>query len=507
MLRFEVYKEGAPAKKIDLGGAYAFSQESIPIRAELAFSSGTLSVSKRMPGTCGLAVLWQAGDAGKYLLPTTRLLDRVKPYNLNVELARAQLTRIAQKREDWGMFDYANAEHLNRELDTVKAKLIDAMSTTDGAAASVIADEALEEGITLGEKMSLFHADVLLERRRNGGNGPARGGFGCMIDLPSRSEAYQQRLLDAFDFVTIPTAWKHIEPKERSHQFTLIDNWMTWAAQARKPVHAGPLVSFEQAHLPEWMYLWEHDYECLRDMIYEHVQKVVQRYDKQVRVWRVVGGLNAFNSFDLSFEQMIELTRLTCLLVKKLAPRSIVMIDLALPFGEYYARNTKTIPPLLYADMAVQSGIKFDAFGIQFCTGVPVDGMYVRDLLQISCLLDEFVTLSKPMHISACQVPSDVSADGWDAWAGQASVPKAGHWHNPWSQRLQAEWLQAFCRIALSKPYVESVCWRDLGDYEGHYIPHGGLCKSNMEPKLSFRELRNFKMSLLETDPTKREMK
>jgi len=131
----------------------------------------------------------------------------------------------------------------------------------------------------------------------------------------------------------------------------------------------------------------------------------------------------------------------------------------------------------------------------------------VRDLLQISSLLDEFVSMSKPLHISACQAPSDVSSDGWDAWAGQACVTKAGHWHNPWSQRLQAEWLQAFFRVAISKPYVESICWRDLADYEGHYVPHGGLCRNNLEPKLAFKELRNFKAILADAEALKRDRK
>ena len=507
MLKFEVYNEGAPATNIDLGGAYAFSQESIPIRADLGVQEGMLTIAKRMPGACGLAILWHAGSAGKFLLTTTRLMERAQPYNLNVELARAQLARMSQKREEWGLFDFASAEALNRELDLVRAKFIQALNAPDGAAASVLADEALEAGITLGEKMALFHADVFIDRRRNSSSPPLRGGFGCQIDLLSQSELYQQRLMEAFNFITVPMVWKHIEPKERTHNFLQVDAWMKWAAAARRPVHAGPLVSFEKSHLPDWMYLWEHDYETLRDMIYEHVQRVVQRYDKQVRVWRVVGGLNAFNSFDLTFEQIIELTRITCLLVKKLAPRSSVIIDIALPFGEYYARNPKTIPPLLYADMAVQSGVKFDAFGIQLYSGVPADGMYVRDLLQISSLLDEFVSMSKPLHISACQAPSDVSSDGWDAWAGQACVTKAGHWHNPWSQRLQAEWLQAFFRVAISKPYVESICWRDLADYEGHYVPHGGLCRNNLEPKLAFKELRNFKAILADAEALKRDRK
>jgi hypothetical protein len=169
---------------------------------------------------------------------------------------------------------------------------------------------------------------------------------------------------------------------------------------------------------------------------------------------------------------------------------------LVLPWGEYYARNQRTIPPLLYADMAVQSGIKFDGFGLQLCMGVPRDGLYVRDLLQVSSLLDEFMGFGVPLHISATQVPSDVTPDAWDAWGGRAPASEGGRWHHSWNPRLQAEWLQAFCRVALSKPYVETICWRDLADYEGHYLPHGGLCRNDLAPKLAFRELRNFKAAL-----------
>ena len=78
-----------------------------------------------------------------------------------------------------------------------------------------------------------------------------------------------------------------------------------------------------------------------------------------------------------------------------------------------------------------------------------------------------------------------------------ASPAQAGAWHAAWSQRLQAEWLQAFCRIAMSKPFVETLCWRDLTDEAGHCIPHGGLCSTVKDPKLSYKEMRNFRVSLL----------
>ncbi|MFP4353894.1 MAG: endo-1,4-beta-xylanase [Phycisphaerae bacterium] len=489
MLRFKVYQNGQPAQDMDLDGAFVFGQDQIPVRADLTFSGGEITCIKRTPGACGLAVLSDAGPSGRFLLYTTRLPERKQPYLLNLELVRGQLGRLAQKFEDWGLFDYPSAADLIDEFNQTKKLFIQALQAPDEAESWNVAEQALAEAITLGEKVALFHAEILLQRRR--GVNPAQ--FGCRIDLFSSTQEYYNRLRESMDFVSIPVPWKHTEPKENNYQYSQIDSWINWAARARRPVHAGPLLSFEPDQVPDWLYIWEHDYEALRDLIYEHIQRVVKRYERQVRVWNVVSGLHAFNNFNLTFDQLMELTRMSCLLVKKLAPRAQVMIDLALPWGEYYARNQRTIPPLLYADMAVQSGVKFDAFGLKVFMGVPVDGYFVRDLLQISSLLDEFVGLSKSMHVTACQVPAEIIRDEWDHWSGQHEVTLAGQWHAPWSARLQAEWLQAFSRVAISKPYLETICWQDLADYEGHFIPHGGLCKNNLEPKLSFRELRNFR--------------
>jgi len=493
MLRFDVYHKGAAARDLDLAGAYVFGQDGIPVRADATFSDGQVTCLKRTPGAAGLTLLWDTGATGRFLLSTTRLPERKQSYNLNVELARSQLGRIAQKREDWGLFDYASARQLNAEFAEAQKLFIESLKAAAPGAASLLADQALEQAVTLGEKMALFHADILLERRK-AARTPAA--FGCRVDLLASSDGYTSRLRDAFDFISVPVAWKTTEPKERTHSYTQIDAWVNWAARHRRPVHAGPLLSFRPDHLPDWVYIWEDDYEALRDLGYEHIQRIVERYRSHVQLWNVVSGIHAENSFNLSFDQLVELTRMSCLLVKKLAPHAKVAIDLVMPWGEYYARNQRTIPPLLYADMAVQSGVKFDAFGLQLYMGVPVDGYFVRDLMQISSLLDEFVGFGKSLHVTGVSVPSNVAADAWDAWGGQQPAPKGGQWHQPWSPRLQAEWVQAFCRIALSKPYVESVCWRDLADYEGHHLPHGGLCRNDLEPKLAYKELRHFRAAL-----------
>lgn len=501
-MRFEVYRDGAPADRVNLVGAYVFGQSSVPVRAELDYNDGQISVTKRIPGASGLTLLWNVGETGTYLLSTTRLPERTRPYNLHVELARGRIMQIAHKQEEWGLFDYKDAKELNEDFKVVRRQFIESLKADDPAKAAELADKALANAVTLSEKLSLFHADIFLARRRASSLSVGRTGFGCTADLFSTDEKYHKIMTDGFDFISVPIPWKHVEPKESQYQYEEVDVWMSWARQARRPVHAGPLLSFDQSDLPEWLYIWEHDYDSLRELIYEHVQRVVKRYAKQVGVWNVVSGIHAQNSFNLSFEQLMELTRMSCLLVKQLAPKSQVMIDLAAPWGEYYAHNQRTIPPLLYADMASQSGIKFDSFGISMQMGVPVEGLYVRDLMQISALLDEFMKFGKNVHVTACEVPSGVTPDKWDRWSGKASVAEAGQWHAPWSQRLQAEWLQAFYRIAISKPYVDTICWRDLADYGNHYLPHGGLCAEDMTAKLAYRELRNFKAYLMSAGST-----
>ncbi len=492
MIQFEVYHDGKLAEEMDLSGAYVFGQDSIPIRADITVAKGLIRCTKRVPGPAGLSVLWDVGKAGVFMLPTVRLPERKKPYNLLVEMARAQLFKVIQKREDWGLFDFEEATDLNAEFDKIRKIFLNAINASDPAEAAAIGARALSDAITLGERMALFHADIFLKRRK-ASQSANRTSFGTVVDLSATNKPYNNRLQEVADFFGIPLAWKYLEPKEQVYDFAQTDKWIDFAARAKRPVQAGPLLSFSNLHLPERLYIWEHDYEALRDLIYEYIQNVVTHYKGKVKVWNVVSGIHGNNTFNLTFDQLMELTRMSCLLVKKQDPQAKVMIELVMPWGEYYARNQRSIPPLMYADMAVQSGVKFDAFGIQMLMGVPKDGHYVRDLLQISAMLDEFVAFGKTVHVSACQVPSNTTTDASDAWDGTASIPEGGKWHAPWSPRLQAEWLQAFYRIGISKPFVESVCWGDLADRTQQTIPHGGLCSDAMEPKLAFRELRNFK--------------
>ena len=210
--------------------------------------------------------------------------------------------------------------------------------------------------------------------------------------------------------------------------FGITDEQIGWLVKNRIPVMAGPLISFAEDQVPDWLILYENDFDSVRDMAVEHIRRLVQRYGRYVNFWRVASGLHGDNSLGFAFEQVMELTRVAVATVKQLAPKAVAIVEIVEPWGEYYARKSRTVPPLMYAEVLLQSGINFDAFGLRMPMGMPVRGGYARDLFQISSMIDRFSTLGKPLHITGFGAPSAPQADPRDITDGQAdpSWPASG---------------------------------------------------------------------------------
>src|SRR5208283_2681074 len=155
------------------------------------------------------------------------------------------------------------------------------------------------------------------------------------------------------------------------------------------------------------------------ELAYEFVQKVVTRYRKAVAVWNVAAGLHTNSVFPLSFEQIIELTRLLVSQVKTLIPSAKTLITIKHPFGEYHARARASVPPMLYAEMVAQAGINFEAFGLELEMGVPAPGLYTRDLFQFSSMLDKFSTLGRPLFLTGLGVSGRSTPDPHDRSEGK----------------------------------------------------------------------------------------
>jgi endo-1,4-beta-xylanase len=94
--------------------------------------------------------------------------------------------------------------------------------------------------------------------------------------------------------------------------------------------------------------------------------------------------------------------------------------------------------------------------------------------------------LGKPIHITELGVSSATGIDE------QSYLKDAqGLWHAPWSQTIQADWIEQFYTICYSKSAIEAISWWDFTD-AGCFWPFGGLLDRNMQPKEAFYRLKNL---------------
>ncbi len=498
MLKFLVFQDGQPAETWPLRNAYLVDSEGNGVRSEMTFEDGRIICEKREAGTAALCLQHAVADLGELTLQTCLLPERDEPYLLAVELARHRLMTVYNKLEDWAMFELEPSHPVSKREEKARKQFVEALclQKEDPVEAARLANESLAAALDGSEELALAHSELLLNRRKESGMLPKLP-IGCGVALPQHDERTRMSLAANFDYIQLPLPWKQLSPEENAYRWQDTDRWAEWLQQSRKPVVAGPIVSFEPSSLPDGLYIWEHDYDTVRDLIYEHIEKVVERYKHVVTAWNIVSGLHVNKHFTFNFEQLMDLTRMATMLVKKLHPAATVIVELRQPFGEYYAANARSIPPMMYIDLLIQSSIQFDAFGLRLPMGQAVDGQYTRDLMQVSSMLDQFAGFGKQLYLTVA-APSEPVTDLMIASTASDEPVDAnsGHWRRPWSPGVQGHWLEAVFQIAMSKPYIDGVCWSDVVDHLDIELPLAGLVSSDQQPKVGYRRLINFRSNL-----------
>ncbi len=509
MLKFAVYDHGQRPGDWPLRNAYLVGADGNPVRAEISYDRDgdepVILCDKREAGTAALVLQHGCGDLGEVTLQTCLLPESNDPYILQLELARHRLMTLYTRLEEWSMFDLDPDHTVPKRANKAREHFIAALCAQkdDPARAAELGQECLTTALDGSEELALAHSELLLNRRRETSALPNRP-FGVGLSPETADARVRGPVASSFDFMQLSIPWRLLCPEENDYDWSAVDPWMEWAAQSKVPVVAGPIIGFDPQNLPDWLYIWEHDYDTVRDVIYEHLERVVERYGPVVDGWNVLSGLHVNNHFTFNFEQLVDLSRMVLMLTRKLDPSCKTLVEVRQPFGEYYAANQRSIPPLIYADLLAQSGVPFDGFLLRLPMGQAVQGQFTRDLMQLSCLLEEYAIFGKPLHLSvaapSAPVTSVMIADPKD---DQPVDPSCGHWRRPWSPVVQSHWLEAVCQIAMSKPFVESVVWQDFMDHPQIELPMSGLVNESLQVKESLHRLIGFRRSLLGLDEEK----
>jgi GH35 family endo-1,4-beta-xylanase len=405
---------------------------------------------------------------------------------LNRELASSRLAAVDKAMQQAGKEGAVLPQPVIDRMEKARSLLRQADATaTDARRAAPLAMASLRELLWAGEEVVLARARQAIARRG------ARKGFlfGCnFFGYPQQGETYAEQFAGLFNFATLPLYWREFEPEEGKPRFAPVDTRLARLEKAGLTAKGHPLCWFHAAGCPRWMQ--GRSFGQWRDGQRRRITEIVNRYRDRIRVYDVINEAHDWgNEPQFSQDQLLELTRAAADAARAADPKAVRVVNNCCPFGEYVAegrtykgkqpRPLRT--PLQYLRAVLKAGVDFHAVGLQ---------VYYpeHDLFEIARLLDRFAALGKPLHITELGVSSRADRDE----QAMGKEPSKAYWHAPWSQSIQADWIEQFYTLCYAHPAVEAVTWWDFSDAGGHFWPHGGFVGADGQPKESYHRLQRL---------------
>jgi hypothetical protein len=287
-------------------------------------------------------------------------------------------------------------------------------------------------------------------------------------------------------------AWSSIAPDEGKRRWDEPDAQIQWARKAGLAVAAGPWLEFRPGAVPDWLWLWQGDFEEIQTQVLEFVRDTITRYGSKVATWHLVHRPAGHEFLGLGEEDQIRLTAQVVQVARKLAPEAQLVVDFDRPWAEWMAASQFQLGPLHLADSLARAELGLSGVGLEIAPSFSPLGSAARDLLDFSRLLDLYALVNLPLHISFAAP----SSSGADALAAEGSKVEPNQWPKAVDESLQREWAASWVALAAAKPFVRSVTWLQTSDAVPHLFPNGGLVAGDGRKKPVFEWFRSFRKTI-----------
>ena len=472
-----------------LSRAYVTGQDRTPTRLRTAIDGDILTCHREANESGRVFVPWPFPGFGTAFTGTATLAERPEPYDLAVELARGKLNDIRNQLADWRMMGLRTSGDLDSVLNESQSAFFRAATSADGSNAPAFAslDASWRAGQLLVEQ---YIQQVIHTRTANGAKLPTQVAI-ALDGEPKRP--WTEELKGAFNATRLACTWKSIAPTEGQNRWDVLDAQLAWSVKHKLAVLGGPIIDLRPGALPDWLYLWDGDYESILGMAVDLVRAVVGRYRGKVPAWTLVHRPASGEILGLGEEDQIRLTARLLQVARHVDPSAQFSIGFDRPWGEWLAQSPFQLGPLHLADYLARSDLGLSGLALEIAPGYTSPGCGLRDLFEFSRLLDLFALINLPLAVNLV-LPSSTRPD---PLADPQAATTPADWSRDISDDAQAHWAAGFLALAVAKPYVRSVTWTQATDGLPHLYPHGGLLRKDHSPKPIVAWLKTFRRDLL----------
>lgn len=476
--------------------AYITGPDETPTFGRTLLSGDQVVIERVEDASGSFNIPWPVPGRGDWLLSTSSLMEREKPYQLEVELSRGIVFRLRDQLAVWEMLGLKPTEEILKGVsDSTRALSRAAVNqAVDPATAAVRARTAIQ----VAAETSCLLADAYSEQAlalRMGDGQRLTTLLGVRLGDSAPRGVKARDLAASFNMASVPCGWGAVEPSEGRREWTGVDKPLEWAATSGMRVCIGPLIEFDDRLLPDWAYLWEGDVEALTSLMLSHVRQTVQRYRGKAQLWHVASKINRDRVLSLTDEQRLQLVAGAVRAVRQIDPSTPIVVGFEQPWGEYRATRQSDLGPIDFADALERADLGIAGFELELNFGYRPFGSELRNPLSLSRLIDLWnVRLESPLMLSIA-VPSSAEED--PASDSRLAVVAASEEEGLLTPDFQSEWARQNLPLLMAKNAVQVLVWSQLTDHGPHTFPNAGLYDATKTLKPVLGELSELRKTLL----------
>ena len=474
-----------------LGQIYMCGQDELPWYGRAYMSGNQLIVERAESDSGSVLVPWRIDGRGVLLLGTSTLMERDRPYQLEVELARGTINRLRNQIANWELLGLVLPDDLRNDVLTATQHFSRAATAEEPASAAESAGRALVAAADAMDRSASLYAEHAIETRRAQSR-KLTTWFGVHLGDQMPAVGVARQLLPSFNMVSVPLSWRSIEASEGRRNWREADAQIEWAKTAGMKIMGGPLLELDDRGVPDWTYLWEGDFDSLLGFMLDHVKSVVKRYLGKVNLWQVVSRMSHGRVLALTEDQRLQIAAQAITKVRELDPSTPLIASFDQPWAEYLASEQLDLAPLHFADALVRADLGLSGLGIEITVGYHPGATAHRSPLAYSRLVDTWGLLELPLLVSLT-LPSSAEKDP----LADQKIQVLSSEGSDVTPESQAAWIERNVPLLLAKSPVQVVLWNQLSDATPHHYPHGGLFDAHDQPKPALESLRKIRQRLL----------
>ena len=475
----------------NLRTAFATGLDRIPSPVEIEVVGDFLEVRRAAPESFRLHLPWSVSGAGTPIVSTATLMRRKEPYRLDVELARGKLNEVRNQLADWRQLGLEVPKAMSDALSAASRAFAKAATSQDLPIATVAGSEALRLAFAAAKRLVVGYAHRVLERRRTAG-GRLTTTLGCGLVGDPKNQPWGIPFVEAFGMGRITCSWGALAPVEGKLRWEAPDAQIHWCRSHGLSTTAGPLLDLHPGAVPDWLWLWEGDAEEVATQALDFVRQVVGRYRGKVATWHVVARPGSTEVLGLGEEAQIRLAARAVQVARQIDPNATFVVDVDRPWGEWLSSGKFQVGPLHVIDSLARADIGLGGIGLEIAAGYDSPGSPMRDLFDLSRLLDLYSLVGLPLHVSfafpAAAEPDPLASSQVTPHARPGTI-------DPLDQK---KWGSRAIALAAAKPFVNSITWLAPSDEQPHLYAHSGLCDADGEFRPLLGWLQQFRREYLE---------